>query len=162
EPSDEEVEAFFAEPSPEKVGAQLLSPVVRRLVRENQVDLSQVKGTGEGGRVTRKDIEAHLESRGAAPAEPTPAPEPAPAAAAPPAAPDPAPAPERAATAEQPAAAAKEPEAGTPPAPATREDRPGEERELDRLRVRVAENLIKAKQTAAHVWTSVEVDFERL
>jgi len=34
--------------------------------------------------------------------------------------------------------------------------------ELDRLRVRVAENMIKAKQTAAHVWTSVEVDFERL
>jgi len=30
------------------------------------------------------------------------------------------------------------------------------------MRVRTAENLIKARQTAAHVWTSVEVDFERV
>jgi len=33
---------------------------------------------------------------------------------------------------------------------------------LDRLRVRIGENMIKAKQTAAHVWTSVEVDYERV
>ena len=33
---------------------------------------------------------------------------------------------------------------------------------LDRLRVRIAENMTRAKQTAAHVWTSVEVDFERV
>ncbi len=32
--------------------------------------------------------------------------------------------------------------------------------DLDRLRVRIGENMIRAKQTAAHVWTSVEVDFE--
>ncbi|MGB8361968.1 MAG: 2-oxo acid dehydrogenase subunit E2, partial [Acidimicrobiia bacterium] len=38
----------------------------------------------------------------------------------------------------------------------------GEEVELSRMRVRVAENNLKAKQTAAHVWTSVEVDFERV
>src|SRR5690606_18485937 len=76
EPSDEEVEAFFAEPSPEKTGDQLLSPVVRRLVREHQVDLSRVKGTGEGGRITRKDVEAYLETRDAAPAA-APAAEPA-------------------------------------------------------------------------------------
>ena len=34
--------------------------------------------------------------------------------------------------------------------------------ELDRIRILIAENMIKAKQTAAHVWTSVEVDFERV
>jgi 2-oxoglutarate dehydrogenase E2 component (dihydrolipoamide succinyltransferase) len=34
--------------------------------------------------------------------------------------------------------------------------------DLDRLRVRIGENMIRAKQTAAHVWTSVEVDFERV
>jgi 2-oxoglutarate dehydrogenase E2 component (dihydrolipoamide succinyltransferase) len=34
--------------------------------------------------------------------------------------------------------------------------------ELDRTRIRTAENMIKSKQTAAHVWTSVEVDYERL
>jgi 2-oxoglutarate dehydrogenase E2 component (dihydrolipoamide succinyltransferase) len=34
--------------------------------------------------------------------------------------------------------------------------------ELDRIRIRTAQNLIKSKQTAAHVWTSIEVDFERV
>jgi 2-oxoglutarate dehydrogenase E2 component (dihydrolipoamide succinyltransferase) len=34
--------------------------------------------------------------------------------------------------------------------------------ELDRLRARIGENMIKAKQTAAHVWTAVEVDYERV
>ena len=38
----------------------------------------------------------------------------------------------------------------------------GEVRELDRLRVRIGENMVRAKQTAAHVWTSVEVDYERV
>jgi 2-oxoglutarate dehydrogenase E2 component (dihydrolipoamide succinyltransferase) len=37
-----------------------------------------------------------------------------------------------------------------------------EEVPLDRLRTRIAENLVRAKQTAAHVWTSVEVDYERV
>jgi 2-oxoglutarate dehydrogenase E2 component (dihydrolipoamide succinyltransferase) len=33
---------------------------------------------------------------------------------------------------------------------------------LDRLRLRIGENMLKAKQSAAHVWTSVEVDYERV
>jgi len=74
--------------------------------------------------------------------------------------PEPAPAP-AAAAAEAPAPAAAAP-ATAPAAPASSADRAGEVVELDRLRIRVAENMIKAKQTAAHVWTSVEVDFERL
>ncbi|HZD05415.1 MAG TPA: 2-oxo acid dehydrogenase subunit E2, partial [Longimicrobiales bacterium] len=37
-----------------------------------------------------------------------------------------------------------------------------EVRDLSRLRVRIGENMIKAKQTAAHVWTAVEVDYERV
>jgi 2-oxoglutarate dehydrogenase E2 component (dihydrolipoamide succinyltransferase) len=37
-----------------------------------------------------------------------------------------------------------------------------EEVELDRLRVRIAENMRMSKDTAAHVWTVVEVDFERV
>ena len=136
EPTDDEVEAFFAEPSPE--GSQLLSPVVRRLVRENQVDLSKVKGTGQGGRITRRDVEAFL----------TAAPAPAPPPAAPAAAPAPA---AQAAPVAQPA-----------PEPAPTPAATGEEVELDRIRLRTAENVIKARQTAAHVWTSVEVDFERV
>jgi len=59
-----------------------LSPAVRRIVAEEGVDPSQVEGTGKGGRVTKGDVLAHVESGGkpAAPAAPAPAPTPAPAA----------------------------------------------------------------------------------
>ena len=39
-----------------------LSPVVRKLATENNVDLEQVTGTGSGGRITRKDIESFITS----------------------------------------------------------------------------------------------------
>lgn len=37
--------------------AQKLSPVVRRLAQEHNIDLSQISGTGEGGRITKEDVE---------------------------------------------------------------------------------------------------------
>ncbi|HET7205600.1 MAG TPA: 2-oxoglutarate dehydrogenase, E2 component, dihydrolipoamide succinyltransferase [Terriglobales bacterium] len=46
------------------------SPLVRRLARDNNVDLAQVQGTGMGGRVTKQDILSFLEQRSAAPARP--------------------------------------------------------------------------------------------
>jgi pyruvate dehydrogenase E2 component (dihydrolipoamide acetyltransferase) len=52
-----------------------VSPLVRRLAREHDVDLSQVKGSGSGGRVRREDVEAFVQQRGkepAASAEPHP------------------------------------------------------------------------------------------
>jgi len=65
------------------------SPLVRKLAREHNVDLSQVSGTGIGGRITKQDIMAFIEKGPAA----APAPSPAPAAAAPqPSRPAPAPA----------------------------------------------------------------------
>ncbi|MGH8945712.1 MAG: dihydrolipoamide acetyltransferase family protein, partial [Acidimicrobiia bacterium] len=137
EPTADRVEQFFAEPHPDTPRRQLLSPVVRKLVREHEVDLRQIEGSGAGGRITRKDVEAYLEK---APAEKPAAKE------APP----------------------KEPEKKEPPkepakAPAAKPAVvPGEEVELDRIRLRIAENMAKAKSTAAHVWTSVEVDYERL
>jgi 2-oxoglutarate dehydrogenase E2 component (dihydrolipoamide succinyltransferase) len=66
------------------------SPLVRKIARENNVNLSAVRGTGSGGRVTKEDIQAYLEKGGAAapaPAVATPAPKPA--ASAPVAAPIP-------------------------------------------------------------------------
>jgi 2-oxoglutarate dehydrogenase E2 component (dihydrolipoamide succinyltransferase) len=141
-PTEPEVEAFFAEPDETEKKPHLLSPVVRKLIREHEVDISKLAGTGEGGRITRKDVEAYLES---GPVE-------KPAAAAAPAEPG------KAAPEEAPAAPALEavPTAAAPAGPAS------EEVELNRIRVRTAENMIKAKQTAAHVWTSVEVDYERV
>jgi pyruvate dehydrogenase E2 component (dihydrolipoamide acetyltransferase) len=51
------------------------SPLVRRIARENQIDLSQVSGTGAGGRVSKRDILAAVEGGAAAatPATPPPA-----------------------------------------------------------------------------------------
>lgn len=40
-----------------------ISPVVANLARENQVDLTRVKGSGMGGRITKKDVLAYLETR---------------------------------------------------------------------------------------------------
>ena len=143
--SDEDVDAFFDDSASEDPEPQLLSPVVRKLVREHDVDLAEVSGTGQGGRITRKDVEAHLEDRQVQPADEATASEPQEPAETAPATAEPAPAP-----AEKPAA---KPAAAVSGA---------EVQELDRLRVRIAENNMKARRTAAHVWTSVEVDFERV
>lgn len=58
--------------------AARLSPAVRRLVAEHSLDVSQISGTGKGGRVTRQDVAAFIDGGGAS--------APAPAAAAAPAA----------------------------------------------------------------------------
>ena len=44
------------------------SPAVLRLAEQHDVDLSQVAGTGISGRVTRKDVQSYIDSRGSAPA----------------------------------------------------------------------------------------------
>jgi pyruvate dehydrogenase E2 component (dihydrolipoamide acetyltransferase) len=54
---------------------------VRKLARENSVDLSRVTGTGAGGRITKQDVEAYIVAQKSAPAAPAPAPQ-TPAAAA--------------------------------------------------------------------------------
>ena len=40
------------------------SPLVRRIAKENNLDLSQIAGTGNGGRITKEDVLAHLTSHG--------------------------------------------------------------------------------------------------
>ena len=45
--------------------SHILSPLVRRLAEENNIDLSQIEGTGTGGRITKKDILSFVESGGA-------------------------------------------------------------------------------------------------
>ena len=54
--------------SPETDERPRLSPAVRRLAREHSIDVSQVHGTGLGGRITRDDVLRYLESGGPAPA----------------------------------------------------------------------------------------------
>jgi pyruvate dehydrogenase E2 component (dihydrolipoamide acetyltransferase) len=68
------------------------SPLVRKIAKDNNVDLAQVPGTGASGRITKSDIVGHLEQgpKPVAPAPSAPAAAPAPAAAKP-AAPQPLP-----------------------------------------------------------------------
>ena len=152
----------------------VVSPVVRRLASQHDVDLNLVPGTGDGGRVTRKDIEAYIAGRPAdmtakvtfeesAPpggkvsppetAPPAPAPAPAEPAVATPTPAEPAVATPTPAPAPAPAPAKPAPRAAT----ATPEG--ADVREMPRLRKAIATNMMRSKQTAAHVWSAVEVDY---
>lgn len=116
---------------------QFLSPVVRRLAREHGIDPAEIDGSGRDGRVTRNDVLAYIDRMQAATVS------------------KPAPAPPR----EAPSPTALRPE--TAPAPAEEAAETGDEtRKLSRLRVRIATNMVRSLQTAAHVWTSVEVDYQ--
>src|SRR6188472_459029 len=144
-----------AAPAPSGNGKAFVSPVVARIASEHGVDPSQVPGTGSGGRVTKKDILAFVESGGAqqeAPApEPAAAPEPAQAEAPAPA--TPAPAKEQAPPAKPPA-----------PAPvAAGETLPGETVEpMTAMRRGIAEHMRRSVDTAAHVTSAIEVDFTKI
>jgi pyruvate dehydrogenase E2 component (dihydrolipoamide acetyltransferase) len=158
-------------------GKTFVSPVVARIAAEHGVDVGAVPGTGQGGRVTKKDIMAFIESGGAqaaaapapapaevpappapaeAPAPPAPAEAPAPpAAAAPPAAP-PAPAPPAAPVAPAPPAAV----APAPPAP---EPQVGEQLEpMNAMRKGIAEHMRRSLDTSAHVTSAIEVDMSKV
>jgi pyruvate dehydrogenase E2 component (dihydrolipoamide acetyltransferase) len=134
------------------------SPVVARIASEHGVDVSQVPGTGRGGRVTKKDILGFVESGAPAPEAPA-APEapeaPAEAPAQPPAAPAPEPAaapPPEPAPAPAPAAAAPagEPEAGETFEPVTA------------MRRGIAEHMRRSLDTSAHVTSAIEVDMSNV
>jgi 2-oxoglutarate dehydrogenase E2 component (dihydrolipoamide succinyltransferase) len=77
-----------AEMTAEELRQTRSSPVVRKIAAEHQLDISEIPGTGIGGRVTKQDILGHIEGRSAPAAPPAAAPS-APAAAPAPAAPAP-------------------------------------------------------------------------
>jgi 2-oxoisovalerate dehydrogenase E2 component (dihydrolipoyl transacylase) len=146
-------------------GRSFVSPVVARIASEHGVDPAAVQGTGAGGRVTKKDILAFIESGpppAAAPAaQPETAPVPQPAAAAPAEAAA-TPAPAAAAPAPAPAPA---PAAAKPPTPPTEpgELLPGEELEpMTAMRRGVMDHMRRSVDTAAHVTSAIEVDFARV
>jgi pyruvate dehydrogenase E2 component (dihydrolipoamide acetyltransferase) len=143
-----------------------VSPVVARIASEHGVDVDQVQGTGRGGRVTKKDILAYVES---GPAEAPPAaaaPAEAPAAPAAPAeAPPPAePAVPEAPPPPPPAPAAPPPRAAEPaPAMAQAEPAPGETIEpMTAMRRGIAEHMRRSLDTSAHVTTVFEVDMSKV
>jgi len=115
-----------------------LSPAVKKLIDENNIDPSAINGTGKDGRIVKGDVLAYLETRQAAPAAPAPAPAPVSASA--------------------PAAPAQT----SGPAPAQYPPRPIGPREervpMTRLRKRISERLKEAQNTAAMLTTFNEVD----
>lgn len=124
------------------------SPLVRRMAREHGVDLADVPGTGEGGRVSKQDMLAFLESREAAPSTPEPE-----AVEAPPA-------PAAAQTADEvPGVPAPAPE----PPPAAPVSLEGDRSEpLTHMRRSIADHMVRSRRTSAHVTTVFEVDMSRV
>ena len=129
----------------------LLSPVVRRLITENNLDVTTISGTGVGGRITRADVESAIAAGSASCscscARPVllrarPAPAPAPAAA-----PVPVPAP------------AEQLEAVVAPLPVHARDTIVP---LNRIRQTTADYMVQSKQVSPHVLTAIEVDFENV
>jgi len=133
-----------ASPAPEPEGPSTgrgaqhrLSPVVKRIAEEHDVDVSRIAGTGLGGRVTKQDI---LEFIGQAP-EKTAAPPPPSAPAA-----------------SRPASAASAPAPGGQKATPV----PGTATPMTVMRKKIAEHMILSKKTSAHVHSVFEVNCSRI
>jgi len=120
----------------------VLSPVVRRLINENGLDVRAITGTGPGGRITRDDVLSVIEKGGAR--------------AVPPAAPH--------APAAAPAPAAAAPGRATPaaPRPAVVAGARDEVVALSRIRQATGSHMIMSKGTSPHAFSVVEVDYSNV
>ena len=121
---------------PAQADLGFISPVVARLAREHNLDLRQIRGTGAAGRITKKDVLTHLETRPAAPWE-------SPSLG------------ELFRPTEEVfgvAGAASDP--GGPAA--------GEVVQLDAVRRAIAEHMVRSKATSPHVTTVMEADMRRV
>jgi 2-oxoglutarate dehydrogenase E2 component (dihydrolipoamide succinyltransferase) len=124
------------------------SPLVRRIAKDNNLDLSRIAGTGAGGRITKDDTLKFLESNGAGTS--------APAASVP---------------AQAVAAAPAAPAAPTAPAPASittavaapvSTPLPGELVPLTKMRSIIAQRMVESAHTSPHVHTVFKVDMTRI
>jgi pyruvate dehydrogenase E2 component (dihydrolipoamide acetyltransferase) len=135
-----------AQPVAQENGKSFVSPVVARIASEHGIDPAQVPGTGSGGRVTKKDIQAFIEAGGqqqAAPAQTVPTQAPAPQAPPPPTAPP---------------ATAAAPSSQEPQAPGS-----GETLEpMTAMRRGIADHMRRSLDTSAHVTSAIEVDMSKV
>ena len=147
QPAAERATAATAPPTD---GSMRMTPAVRRLVREHNLDVARITGTGSGGRVTREDVLQAVAQGGEASAPGPAAPSAAPAA--------PAAAPTAAAT--PPAAPTPAPPAAPPPPPAPMPSAAGGDTEiaLSQMRKSIAAKMTQVKQTVPHAYTVIEVD----
>ncbi len=117
------------------------SPLVRKIAREHNVELSQVSGSGLGGRITKQDILAFIEGQPSAPAASASTPAPVSTSAS--------------YTSTSPAP--------TPPQrPAAPAAIPGDLVPLTQMRKIIAQRMIESRRTSAHVHAMFEVDLTRI
>jgi len=112
------------------------SPLVRRIARENNLDLSKIAGTGLGGRVTKQDVLSALEARMASPGA-APAREP------------------------EPLREAETRHADAPP-PVSGYTGRVDVQPLSSMRKSIAEHMVLSRRTSAHVTTVFEADMTRV
>jgi pyruvate dehydrogenase E2 component (dihydrolipoamide acetyltransferase) len=115
------------------------SPLVRKIAKDNNVDLGQIPGTGMGGRITKEDILGFIEKY--------------PAGAQPPAA---------AAAQRVPTAVPTAAQASAVPAPALPPPVAGEVVPMSKMRSIIAKRMAESKHISAHVHTVFKVDMTRI
>ncbi len=136
-----------------------LSPLVRKMARENNIDLSRVRGTGAGGRITKQDLENAIAQQSVVAVAPVAV---APVVAPPPPAPVAQPVYAPPAPASVPATV-QAPIQVSAPAPQQHTQFPGAAprtrvEAMSTMRVKIAEHMVMSKRTSAHVTTVHKVD----
>jgi pyruvate dehydrogenase E2 component (dihydrolipoamide acetyltransferase) len=123
------------------------SPLVRRIAKDNNLDLRQIPGTGAGGRITKDDTLKFLASNGAGSAAPVAAPSVAAVAAS--------------SATPKPAAAVAAP-VSAPVASPISAPLPGELVPLTKMRSIIAQRMVESAHTSPHVHTVFKVDMTRI
>jgi pyruvate dehydrogenase E2 component (dihydrolipoamide acetyltransferase) len=122
------------------------SPLVRRMARENNVDLNQVPGTGLGGRISKSDIQSFIQQHGQGGGRPQ-------MVSAPP----------QSRPAQQQQAQQPQQQAQTQPVPVPQiQTVPGEVVPMTPMRKKIAERMVESKHTSAHVHSVFKVDMTRI
>jgi len=119
------------------------SPLVRKIAREHGISLSQIKGTGLGGRITKQDIQQFIDNQGSQPSHA-----------------------EAAVRAVSPMRSEAEPSlapfSSAPLCFAASALYPGDLVPMTNMRRLIAKHMIESRRTSAHVHCMYEVDFTRI
>ncbi len=143
-----------------------LSPIVRKMAREFNIDLKQIRGTGAGGRITKQDVEGYMSAQGAKTVSAATTSTRQPAGAGPypvvpqPSAPQPSVPPPSALQPTTPPVPA--PAAAAAPAMPRGEQARVRVEPMSTMRQKIAEHMIFSKRTSAHVTTVHKVDITKV